>query len=89
MDNHPQNAALAAEVARGIVPSEQVNDDCTPILASEDFAFMLNEVPGAYMLLGNGNTASLHNAAYDFNDDVTPYGSAFLVGAALGTLNGA
>lgn len=87
LDNHPKNATRATEVARGIVPSEQVNDDCTPILASEDFAFMLNEVPGAYMLLGNGNTASLHNEAYDFNDDAIPYGSAFLVGAALSTLS--
>ncbi len=87
LDNTPANAAYIADVARSIVPESQVNGDCTPILASEDFAFMLQEVPGAYMLMGNGSTASLHNAAYDFNDAAIPYGSSFLVTAALNTLN--
>jgi metal-dependent amidase/aminoacylase/carboxypeptidase family protein len=45
--------------------------------ASEDFSFMLEQVPGAYINIGNGEaSAAVHNERYDFNDAVTPYGAA-------------
>ncbi|UWQ35385.1 amidohydrolase (plasmid) [Leisingera sp. M527] len=53
--------------------------EAPPVMAAEDFAFMLNERPGAYILTGNDDTASLHDPAYDFNDEATAYGIAWWV----------
>ena len=48
-------------------------------MGAEDFAFVLRRAPGAYILVGNGETAGLHNAKYDFNDDAIPHGVAYWV----------
>lgn len=56
----------------------QVHRDLPPSMASEDFAFMLQQRPGAYIWLGNGeNSAALHNPHYDFNDELSPLGVAY------------
>ena len=47
------------------------------MLGGEDFAFMLQERPGAFIYLGNGETAGLHHPAYDFNDEAIPYGVSY------------
>jgi metal-dependent amidase/aminoacylase/carboxypeptidase family protein len=47
-------------------------------MASEDFAFMMQQVPGAHVMFGNGPTAAVHNQMYDFNDESIPYGVALL-----------
>ncbi|WP_146587997.1 M20 aminoacylase family protein [Puniceibacterium confluentis] len=77
--NDPDEAAFAAEVAREIVGSERVNAACDPIMAAEDFAYMLNARPGAYLFLGQGETATCHHPAYDFVDEIAPVGASFFV----------
>lgn len=63
--------------AEDLVGAAQVDRDGAPNVASEDFSFMLEKVPGAYMLIGNGlDSAPVHNPRYDFNDAALPYGAA-------------
>jgi amidohydrolase len=70
-------AADLADAAAELVGDEHVNRAKPPIAGSEDFSFMLEKVPGAYINLGNGeNCAPVHNAKYNFNDEAIPYGSA-------------
>jgi len=76
--NTPNETAYAAEVARTI--SDHVDDNTAPILPAEDFAYMLEERPGAYIFLGNGDSASCHHPAYNFNDDAIPFGSSWYSG---------
>ncbi|WP_310618591.1 M20 aminoacylase family protein [Flexibacterium corallicola] len=86
--NHPVQTELAVSVAAQVAESpDRVNNQMKPVMGAEDFSFMLEERPGAFIFAGNGDTASLHNPAYDFNDELTPYGCAYfinLVHAALG-----
>jgi len=64
-------ATVAAEVG-GVVTTDAPRE-----MGSEDFAYMLERCPGAYLFLGNGDTAGLHHPAYDFDDAVSPYGASF------------
>jgi len=73
--NDADKAAFAAEVAREV--SSDVVDDAKPEMGAEDFAYMLNERPGAYLFVGNGDTAGLHHPAYDFDDTGAPVGASF------------
>ena len=75
--NHPDEAAFAAEVAREISGSDAVNDNSVREMGSEDFSYMLEARPGAYLFLGTGPGAGLHHAAYDFNDEAAPVGASF------------
>ena len=68
--------AFAADVAAEIAGEANVNRNRDLIMASEDFAFMLEKVPGAYIHIGNGDSANLHNPAYDFNDKTLPFAAA-------------
>lgn len=80
--NHAEQTALAVRAAGMTVDTENVDAETAPIGGSEDFAFMLEQVPGAYILMGNGdgeNCAFVHNANYDFNDNGLPYGIAYWV----------
>ena len=81
--NTPDEAEIAADVARIVVGAENVVGDSRPIMGSEDFGYMLQSRPGAYLLLGNGEEGvggcSLHNPAYDFNDDILSIGADFWV----------
>ena len=80
LNNNAQEAEFAAGVCADIVGAESVRRDPPLILASEDFAFMLNEVPGCYINVGNGDGAGaceVHNPSYDFNDAALPYGASF------------
>jgi len=81
--NTPDEAEIAASVASTIVGQENVIGDSRPVMASEDFGYMLQARPGAYVLLGNGvegiGGCSLHNPAYDFNDDILSIGADFWV----------
>ncbi|MBO1358217.1 amidohydrolase [Acetobacter sacchari] len=79
MINNPERTAFAADTARAIVGAEAVEGSAPFVLGSEDFAFMLEKVPGAFVRVGNGATAGLHHPAYDFNDATIPYGAALLV----------
>lgn len=88
--NHPEESAFCAEVMREIVGADRVNDHVTPTMGAEDFAFMLQEVPGCYVWIGNGSgehrdaghglgPCMLHNGSYDFNDDLLPLGATYWV----------
>ena len=73
--NAQSQTDFAAEAARSVVG--KVDEDAGILMASEDFAFMLNARPGAFILLGNGDTAPVHNAKYDFNDEAIPAGCSY------------
>lgn len=77
--NHPEQTRFAASVAAEIVGSDKVDDACPPIMPAEDFAFMLEEKPGAYIFLGNGDSAACHMPDYDFDDTAIPYGVGFWI----------
>jgi hippurate hydrolase len=76
--NAPENTKHAIKVARQI--SAQVDTNVAPTMGAEDFSFMLLERPGAYILLGNGDTAIVHHPAYNFDDDAIPFGSSWYAG---------
>ncbi len=80
--NHDQQTEQALAAAQSLVGPDHAQAGCRPILASEDFAFYTNEVPGAFIFIGNGPGAGgclLHNPHYDFNDAVLPLGAAYWV----------
>jgi hippurate hydrolase len=80
--NTPREALFAADVAESLVGSDHVTRDMEPSMGAEDFSFMLQVKPGAYMRLGQGGEGScmLHNSRYDFNDEVLPLGAALHAG---------
>ena len=77
--NHERQTAFAADVAREIAGKEQGRYRLPPVMGAEDFAFMLNERPGAFIFVGNGDSAGLHHPAYDFNDEAIPLGTSYWV----------
>jgi len=81
--NTAAEADIAAGIARQVVGPDNVVGDSRPVMTSEDFGYMLQARPGAYLLLGNGEEGvggcSLHNPAYDFNDDILSIGADFWV----------
>ena len=77
--NHERQAAFAASVAAQVVGRERVDDDVAPVMGAEDFSFMLEARPGAFIFVGNGDSAGLHHPAYDFNDEVIPIGTSYWV----------
>jgi amidohydrolase len=75
--NDAAAAAEFADTAAELVGEANVNRNKPPAVASEDFSFMMEQVPGAYLNIGNGEASPpVHNPQYDFNDDAIPYGSA-------------
>lgn len=88
--NHPKETAFAVEAMQAVVGADRVNTNTEPTMGAEDFAFMLQEKPGCYVFIGNGEgdhragghglgPCQLHNASYDFNDDLLPIGASFWV----------
>jgi amidohydrolase len=77
--NHERQAAFAASVAGEVVGRERVDDDVAPVMGAEDFSFMLEARPGAFIFVGNGDSANLHHPAYDFNDEAIPFGASYWV----------
>ncbi|MGR3269438.1 amidohydrolase [Thalassococcus profundi] len=73
--NHADQTAFAADVARGV--SGQVVDDLAPEMGAEDFSYMLEARPGAFLFLGQGIGASVHHPEFDFNDAAAPFGASF------------
>jgi len=86
--NHERETAFAADVAREIAGADKVDTDVAPVMGAEDFAFMLQERPGAFIFVGNGDSAGLHHPAYDFNDGVIPVGTSYWVRLAETALAG-
>ena len=75
--NDADEAAFAAEVARDVAGAAAVNDQAPREMGSEDFSYMLESRPGAYLFLGTGPGAGLHHPAFDFNDEAAPLGASF------------
>ena len=79
LKNHAAQTEFAASVAAGIAGQDKVDIDVAPVMGAEDFSFMLNVRPGAFIFVGNGDSAGLHHPAYNFNDDVIPIGTSYWV----------
>jgi hippurate hydrolase len=77
--NHKRQTEFAASVAADVVGRERVDDNVAPVMGAEDFSFMLEARPGAFIFVGNGDSAGLHHPAYDFNDEVIPVGTSYWV----------
>ena len=80
--NSEEEANLAGQVAQEIVGEERVNLSPKPGMGSEDFAYMLQEKPGSYIWIGNGDgegSCMIHNPGYDFNDEILPIGATYWV----------
>lgn len=77
--NHERQAAFAASVAREVAGRDRVDDQVAPQMIAEDFSYMLEARPGAFIFVGNGASAGLHHPAYDFNDEAIPYGASYWV----------
>ncbi|MCX2725155.1 M20 aminoacylase family protein [Roseibium salinum] len=77
--NHDAQVDFAADVAEGIAGAGKVNREIPPMMGGEDFSYMLEERPGAFIFAGNGDSAGLHHPAYDFNDDLIPVGCSYWV----------
>jgi amidohydrolase len=77
--NHEAQTDFAAGVARKVAGDAHVDANTPPTMGAEDFSFMLEARPGAFIFIGNGDSAGLHHPSYDFNDDVLPYGMSYWV----------
>jgi amidohydrolase len=77
--NHDAQVDFAAAIAREVAGAGRVDIDTPAIMAGEDFSYMLEARPGAFIFIGNGDTEPLHNAGYDFNDEAIPAGCSYWV----------
>jgi hippurate hydrolase len=77
--NHERQTAFATEVAAEVVGRSRVDAATPPVMGAEDFSFMLEARPGAFIFVGNGDSAGLHHPAYDFNDELIPVGTSYWV----------
>jgi amidohydrolase len=85
--NEERRTAFAAAVAGEIAGTDKVREG-PPVMGAEDFAYMLQERPGAFIWIGNGNSANLHNPKYNFNDEAIPHGTSYWVRLAETALAG-
>lgn len=86
--NDPEAASFALDVASGVLGDENVSEAEQPSMGGEDFAFMLEAVPGAYLWLGVGDVSGLHTPRFDFDEGIMPVGAALHTALALRTLGG-
>ena len=77
--NHADATEFATEVARDVAGADKVDPSVAPVMGGEDFSFMLIERPGAFIFMGNGDSANLHHPSYDFNDKAIPFGASYWV----------
>ncbi|WP_150524114.1 M20 aminoacylase family protein [Roseibium sediminis] len=77
--NHDDQTDFAAGIAEEIAGKGKVITDIAPMMGGEDFSYMLEERPGAFIFAGNGDSAGLHHPEYDFNDDLIPVGCSYWV----------
>ncbi len=75
--NHGKQTEKAVAVAEMVAGSGGVDADTPPVMGGEDFSFMLEARPGAFIFIGNGDSAGLHHPAYDFNDEAIPFGASY------------
>jgi hippurate hydrolase len=77
--NHERQTGFAVSIASEVAGKDKVDTDVAPVMGAEDFSFMLNARPGAFIFVGNGPSAGLHHPAYNFNDEVIPFGTSYWV----------
>jgi hippurate hydrolase len=77
--NHAAETVFALDIMRKVAGDQAVSDEFPPAMGAEDFSYMLESRPGSFVFIGNGDTANLHNSAYDFNDEAIPYGISYWV----------
>lgn len=77
--NHAEETVFAGDIAAVIAGDAQVHRAMPPVMGGEDFSYMLEARPGAFIFIGNGNTAGLHHPGYDFNDEVISHGMSYWV----------
>ena len=75
--NHAAQTEFAAGVAAQVAGMDKVNSNIAPVMGGEDFSFMLEARPGAFIFIGNGDSAGVHHPQYDFNDDAIPSGISY------------
>ncbi|MGH8734048.1 MAG: M20/M25/M40 family metallo-hydrolase, partial [Burkholderiales bacterium] len=77
--NDEERVRFALDVAAGVCGDHAVSDKVRPSMGAEDFSYMLEARPGAFIFVGNGDSAGLHHPAYDFNDEAIPVGTSYWV----------
>jgi amidohydrolase len=77
--NDPEETEFAIAIAQGVAGEPNVQTNVNPVMGGEDFSYMLEARPGAFIFAGNGDTANLHNPSYDFNDELIPHGISYWV----------
>ncbi len=77
--NHADQTDFAAKVAGEVAGTDKIDIDMAPVMGAEDFSYMLNARPGAFIFVGNGDSAGLHHPAYNFNDEAIPFGTSYWV----------
>jgi amidohydrolase len=80
--NHEHETDFAIQIAIGLSGATNVDTNTPPVMGGEDFSYMLEARPGAFIFIGNGDTAYLHHPEYDFNDDIIPHGVSYWVSLA-------
>lgn len=96
--NHPEETEICARTLEQLVGQHNYQTDTKPSMGAEDFSFMLEQVPGCYIWIGNGDgdhrypghgagPCTLHNSSYDFNDDLIPLGGSYWVSLVHEFLN--
>jgi amidohydrolase len=83
--NHAPHTDVAIEVAKQVAGEANVHE-MPPLMGAEDFAYMLEQRPGAFIFCGNGNSAGLHHPAYNFNDEAIVYGTSYWIKLVENTL---
>jgi hippurate hydrolase len=83
--NHASQTEVAAQVARQVAGDAKVHDT-PPMMGAEDFSYMLEARPGAFIFCGNGNSAGLHHPAYNFNDEAIVFGTSYWIKLVENTL---
>jgi amidohydrolase len=83
--NHASQTDFATQVAKEIAGAANVRE-MAPMMGAEDFAYMLEQRPGAFIFCGNGDSAGLHHPAYNFNDDAIVFGTSYWVKLVENTL---
>jgi hippurate hydrolase len=77
--NHAEFAGICGDIAAAVSGKEDLDRHYPPSMGGEDFSFMMLERPGAFIWIGNGDSAGLHNEAYDFNDEALPVGASYWI----------
>jgi hippurate hydrolase len=86
--NTPAETEAAVQAAKKTVGAKRVDENCAPLMASEDFSYFLDKIPGCYVFLGNGTHTRSHRSDFDFNDEIIPAGVRYWISLVEQRLRG-